>query len=147
MSTKVEVSPFTTNPDGSQSQSIETHQSRDLQGASNWLINSDLKYQFDFSQSWSNTVSLVYSVFGKRIYAVGTNNLDHIYELPVQQLDFVWSSKLSEHFDLKFSADNLIDPSREFELGDNSTVPVIGDPLTDSYKKGRGFSLSLGYTF
>nr|WP_315249746.1 TonB-dependent receptor [uncultured Flavobacterium sp.] len=147
MSTKVEVSPFTTNPDGTQSQSIETHQSRELQGASNWLINSDLKYQFDFSKTWSNTISLVYSIFGKRIYAVGTNNLDHIYELPVQQLDFVWSSKLSDHFDVKFSADNLIDPSRQFEIGDNSTVPVIGDALTKSYKKGRGFSINLGYTF
>jgi outer membrane receptor protein involved in Fe transport len=147
MSTKVEVKPFITNPDGTSSESIETHQSRDLQGASKWLINSDLKYQFDFDQSWSNTVSLVYSVFGKRIYAVGTNGLDHIYELPVQQLDFVWSSKLSEHFDVKFSADNLIDPARQFELGDNSTTPIIGNPLTRSYKKGRGFSLSLGYTF
>lgn len=147
MSTKAEVKPFITNPDGTSSESIETHQSRDLQGASKWLINSDLKYQFDFDQSWSNTVSLVYSVFGKRIYAVGTNGLDHIYELPVQQLDFVWSSKLSEQFDIKFSADNLIDPARQFELGDNSTTPIIGDPLTRSYKKGRGFSLSLGYTF
>jgi outer membrane receptor protein involved in Fe transport len=147
MSTKAEVKPFITNPDGTSSESIETHKSRDLQGASKWLINSDLKYQFDFSQSWSNTVSLVYSVFGKRIYAVGTNGLDHIYELPVQQLDFVWSSKLSEHFDIKLSVDNLIDPARQFELGDNSTTPIIGDPITRSYKKSRGFSLSLGYTF
>jgi outer membrane receptor protein involved in Fe transport len=139
MSTKAEVNP---------KNSLETHTSRDLQGASNWLINSDLKYQFELSKSWSNTVSLVYSVFGKRIYAVGTIGLDHIYELPVQQLDFVWSSKLSEHFDLKFSADNLIDPARQFELGDNSLTPIVEDSvLTRSYKKGRGFSLNLGYTF
>ncbi|PWA10264.1 TonB-dependent receptor [Flavobacterium laiguense] len=139
MGTKAEVNP---------KNSLETHTSRDLQGASNWLINSDLKYQFELSKSWSNTVSLVYSVFGKRIYAVGTIGLDHIYELPVQQLDFVWSSKLSEHFDLKFSADNLIDPARQFELGDNSLTPIVEDSaLTRSYKKGRGFSLNLGYTF
>jgi outer membrane receptor protein involved in Fe transport len=148
MGTQVEVKPFINNPDGSVSESIETHKSRDLQGASNWLINSDLKYQFELSKSWSNTISLVYSVFGKRIYAVGTNGLDHIYELPVQQLDFVWSSKLSEHFDLKFSADNLIDPARQFELGNNSLTPIVEDSaLTRSYKKGRGFSLNLGYTF
>lgn len=147
MSTKAEVKPFIINPDGSVTQTIETHTSRDLQGASKWLINSDLKYQFDVNKNWSNTLSLVYSVFGKRIYAVGTNGLDHIYELPVSQLDFVWSSKLSQHFDLKFSADNLLDPARKFEIGDNSVTPVVGDPLTRSYKKSRGFSLSLGYTF
>jgi len=147
MSTKAEVKPFIINPDGSQSESIETHKSRELQGASKWLINSDLKYQFNINKDWSNTVSLVYSVFGKRIYAVGTNGLDHIYELPVQQLDFVLTSKLSEHIDLKFSADNLLDPARQFEIGDDSVTPVLGDPVTKSYKKSRGFSLSLGYTF
>jgi outer membrane receptor protein involved in Fe transport len=126
---------------------LETFRSRDLQGASQWLINSDLKYQFDVNKNWSNTISLVYSVFGKRIYAVGTRGLDHIYELPVQQLDFVWSSKLSDHIDLKFSADNLLDPERQLRIGDDSATPVVVDQVSRSYKKSRGFSLSLGYTF
>lgn len=146
------------NPDGSvvhnadgtvnYQQSIETHKSRELQGASKWLINSDLKYQFNFSEKWSNTASLVYSVFGKRIYAVGSGGLDHIYELPVSQLDFVWSSKLSEHFDLKFTADNLLNPDRKFEQGKDGTSPIAEDSnLISNYKKGVGFSLNLSYTF
>ncbi|MCF6131160.1 TonB-dependent receptor [Flavobacterium wongokense] len=138
------------NSDGTVSyqQSIETHKSRELQGASKWLINSDLKYQFDFSEKWSNTISLVYSVFGKRIYAVGTGGMDHIYELPVSQLDFVWSSKLSEHFDLKFTADNLLNPDRKFELGKDGTSPIAEDSnLISNYKKGVGFSVNLSYTF
>lgn len=138
MATKVDVSP---------ENKLETFQTRDLQGASKWLINSDLKYQFNINKNWSNTVSLVYSVFGKRIYAVGTRGLDHIYELPVQQLDFVWSSKLSDHIDFKFSADNLLDPARQLKIGDDSTTPVVVDQVSRSYKKSRGFSLSLGYTF
>ena len=72
MQTKVDVKPITVNPDGSITNSIETHKSRELQGASKWLINSDIKYQFNFSKTWTNTASLVYSVFGKRIFAVGT---------------------------------------------------------------------------
>lgn len=151
MQTKVEVSPTTTtiNPDGTASEiaSIETHRSRDLQGASNWLINSDLKYQFNINKNWSNTLSMVYGVFGKRIYAVGNSGLDHIYEKPVNQLDFIWSSKVSEHFDFKFSADNLLDPSRQSAIGTNGTSPINIDTTTNEYKKGRGFSLSLGYTF
>jgi outer membrane receptor protein involved in Fe transport len=138
MATKVDVSP---------ENKLETFQTRDLQGASKWLINSDLKYQFEVNKNWSNTVSLVYSVFGKRIYAVGTRGLDHIYELPVQQLDFVWSSKLSDHIDFKFSADNLLDPARQLKIGNDSTTPVVVDEIARSYKKSRGFSLSLGYTF
>lgn len=148
MTTHVDVKSTTTNPDGSVTNSIETHKSRELQGASKWLVNSDLKYQFKFSETWSNTISLVYSVFGKRIYAVGTGGLDHIYELPVSQLDFVWSSKLSEHFDLKFTADNLLNPDRKFELGKDGTSPIAEDSnLISNYKKGVGFSLNLSYTF
>ena len=148
MHTKVDVKPTTTDSDGNVTTSIETFRNRELQGASKWLINSDLKYQFDLSKSWSNTVSLVYSVFGKRIYAVGTGGLDHIYELPVQQLDFIWSSKLSNHFDLKFSADNLLDPMRKSEQGNNGTSSIVEQSnITNSYKKGRGFSVNLGYTF
>lgn len=148
MQTKVNVKPTTTDSDGNVTTSIETFKNRELQGASKWLINSDLKYQFNLGKSWSNTVSLVYSVFGKRIYAVGTGGLDHIYELPVQQLDFIWSSKLSNNFDLKFSADNLLDPMRKSEQGNKGTSSIAEQSnVTNSYKKGRGFSINLGYTF
>ena len=148
MQTHVDVKPITVNPDGTVVNSIETHKSRELQGASKWLINSDLKYQFEFSKTWSNTVSLVYSVFGKRIYAVGTGGLDHIYELPVQQLDFVWSSKLSNHYDLKFSADNLLNPDRKFEQGNDGTSQITeASNIISNYKKGIGLSLNLSYTF
>jgi TonB-dependent receptor len=127
---------------------IETHQDRDLQGASKWIVNTDLKYQFDLNKNWSNTVSLVYSVFGKRIFSVGTFPYDHIYELPVNKLDFVWSSKLSDHFDLKFSADNLLNPTVQFELGDNCSAAFAESSRTlNDFKRGVGFSLNLGYTF
>ena len=128
--------------------SIETHQDRKLQGASNFLINSDIKYQFNLSKECSNTISLVYSAFSKRIYAVGTAYQDHTFELPYNQLDFVWSSKLSKNFDLKFSVDNITNPKRSLELGNEGLRPIIEtDNTTKSYKKGTGFSLKLSYTF
>ncbi|AOW09058.1 TonB-dependent receptor [Flavobacterium gilvum] len=152
MSSKVTVSPTfeSIDEDGiiTVKPSIETHQSRSLQGASDWLVNSDLKYEFNLNKDWSNTISLVYGVFGKRIYAVGTNGQDHTYELPVQQLNFVWGSKVSEHFDLKFTADNLLNPVRKLEFGNDGTIKVAENSLlANSYKKGIGFSLKLGYSF
>ncbi|SHG69832.1 TonB-dependent receptor [Flavobacterium defluvii] len=152
MSTKVNVAKTyeSQDEDGlvTVKNSIETHQTRSLQGASDWLVNSDLKYEFNLAKDWTNTMSLVYGVFGKRIYAVGTNGQDNTYELPVSQLDFVWGSKISEHFDVKFTADNLLNPVRKLEFGNNGTVKV-DEPslLANSYKKGVGFSVKLGYTF
>jgi outer membrane receptor protein involved in Fe transport len=152
MASKVKVSDFSDSQDENgkitRKESIETFKSRELQGASNLMINSDLKYQFNFDKNWSNTISLVYAVFSKRIFAVGTNDQDHTYELPFQQLDFIWSSKLSDHFDLKFSADNLLNPARKLEFGNGGTYKIAEDSFTaNSYKKGIGFSLNLGYTF
>jgi outer membrane receptor protein involved in Fe transport len=152
MSTKVKVSTNYDSEDENgtitNNKSIETHQSRALQGASDWLLNSDLKYEFNFDKNWSNTISLVYGVFGKRIFAVGTNGQDNTYEMPYQQLDFVWGSKVSEHFDLKFTADNLLNPSRNLEFGNNGTIKIEEQSfIANSYKKGIGFSMKLGYTF
>ncbi|TBX70660.1 TonB-dependent receptor [Flavobacterium silvisoli] len=148
MQTKVTVPSTVISPSGDLSQSIETHKTRELQGASKWLINSDLKYQFDMNKNWSNTISAVYSVFGKRIYSVGTAGIDHIYELPVSKLDLVWTSKISEHFDLKLSADNILNPSTKLEVGKNSKDTFIeSSRIIQDYKKGVGFSFSLGYTF
>ena len=152
LKTKVNVSPKyeTQDEDGNitSTATIETFKdTRELQGASKFLVNSDLKYQFKLSKT-TNTISLVYALFSKRIYAIGTNNADHAYELPFQQLDLVWSSKLSNHFDVKFSADNLLNPSREIEFGNNGTVPINQNSFTQSsYKKGVGFSMNLSYTF
>lgn len=148
MHTNVKVPETVLGPSGEIIQSIETHKDRELQGASGWLINSDLKYQFEINKNWTNTLSLVYSVFGKRIYSIGTAGIDHIYELPVSKLDLVINSKLSEHIDLKLSADNILNPKTRLELGENSKDNFIeSSRIIQDYKKGVGFSFNLSYTF
>ncbi|RVT78377.1 TonB-dependent receptor [Flavobacterium sufflavum] len=149
MNTKVIVNPYTLDPNtGNKIETAETHQSRDLQGASKWLVNGDVKYEFNFSENWSNTANLVYSVFGKRIYSVGSLGLDHIYELPVQQLDFVWTSKISENYSLKLGVNNILNPNRKQIIGNDNKVNFIADSKTvQEYKKGTGFSISFEYKF
>jgi outer membrane receptor protein involved in Fe transport len=148
MNTNVTVPNTNVSPTGNVSQSIETHRNRELQGASKWLINSDLKYDFKFSKDWTNTVTFVYSVFGKRIYSLGTAGIDHVYELPVSKLDFVWTSKVNKHIDVKFSADNLLNPYYRLELGNNNKDTFIENShRIQDYKRGVGFSLNLSYTF
>ena len=127
---------------------LETNPDRKLQGASPWLINADLKYEFDFSETWNNTISLVYNVYGKRIYAVGTRDLDHYYEMPFNKLDFIWNSKLSSNWDLKFAAENILNPKYRIEMGEKSKINITESDLTiKDYKRGVGFSLNLAYTF
>lgn len=131
-----------------QGNELENSTHRKLQGASNWLINTDLKYDFVVNQDWKNTMTLVYNVYGDRIFAVGSSGLDHIYEKSFSKLDFVWSSIFSKNIEMKFAVENILNPSYRKELGNNSTINITENSLiVREYKKGVGFSVNLGYTF
>jgi outer membrane receptor for ferrienterochelin and colicin len=131
-----------------QGNELENNSNRNLQGASNWLINTDLKYDFVLNTEWKNSMTLVYNVYGDRIFAVGSSGIDHIYEKSFSKLDFVWSSTLSKNIDLKFAVDNLLNPSYKKELGPKSTIAITEESLIlREFKKGVGFSVNIGYTF
>jgi outer membrane receptor protein involved in Fe transport len=131
-----------------QGNELENSKNRKLQGASDWLINSDLKYDFDIKKDWKNTMSLVYNVYGDRIYAVGSSGIDHIYEKSFSKLDFIWTNIISKKIEVKLAIDNILNPSYKKELGSESTLNITEDSLiVREYKKGVGFSINLGYTF
>jgi len=127
---------------------FDTFTKRDLQGASNWLLNSDLKYEFNIGSNCKNTTSLVYNVYGERIYAVGIAGYDHIYEKPFHKLDFVWGSSINKKWDLKFSVDNILNPLYTRERGTENKISIEESSLIEqSYKRGVGFSTNISYTF
>lgn len=131
-----------------QGNELENSKNRALQGASNWLINSDLKYDFTINKDWKNSMSLVYNVYGDRIYAVGSSGIDHIYEKSFSKLDFIWTNTISKNIEVKFAVDNILNPNYRKQLGSESTLNITEDSLiVREYKKGVGFSINLGYTF
>ncbi|WP_310555747.1 carboxypeptidase-like regulatory domain-containing protein [Flavobacterium sp.] len=133
---------------GSTLNTLENNSTRALQGAADWVINSDLKYDFEFNEDMKNTISVVYGVTGDRIYTVGTAGIDHIYERPFHKMDFVWSSKLSKNIEAKLAVNNILDPTFKRELGSKSTQTISESDLTlREYKRGTGFSLNISYTF
>lgn len=141
MKTKVNVA----NLQGSATENAPT---RRLQGAAEWVINTDLKYDFEFKEELKNTMTLVFGVTGDRIYTVGARGIDHEYEKPFPKLDFIWSSKISENIEAKLSIDNILNPTFKRTLGDNNTVNITETDLTlRSYKKGTGIGLNISYTF
>ena len=142
MSTDVKVDPT------KQGNELENGTNRKLQGASNWLINSDLKYDFVLRKDWKNSMTLVYNVYGDRIFAVGSSGIDHIYEKSFSKLDFIWTNSISKNLELKFAVDNILNPSYRKELGTESTLKITEDSLVlKEFKKGVGFSVNIGYTF
>jgi len=127
---------------------FDTFEKRQLQGASNWLVNADLKYEFEFSSTWKNTATLVYGVYGDRIYAVGIAGQDHEYEKAFHKLDFIWGQNINKKWDIKFAVNNILNPYYRRVLGNDNEITILEPSLTlQEYKRGTGFSTSISYTF
>ena len=58
------------------------------------------------------------------------------------------NNKIGKNWDLKLSADNLLNPLYQIELGRENKVQITETDYTiKDYKKGIGFSFNLSYTF
>lgn len=118
-----------------------TNDNRSLQGAAPFIINADLSYDFALKKNWKSTVSLVYNVFGKRIYAVGGSNLDDTYQMPQNRLDLVWSNHW-KRWALNLHIGNLLNSPveiRQTPTGVKNAAPI----QIMYYKQGIDFALSI----
>ncbi len=140
----------------SAAQDRETHfgTKRNLQGAAPWMVNADVKYELKNNNNLKRTLSLVYNVSGKKIYGVGFGNLDHVYEMPFHQLDFILQAEVSKKVDVKLAIFNILNSQYKLNLGTDNKVAL--DPTSSSistdyrledYKKGTSFNISVGYKF
>ncbi len=121
---------------------------RKLQGAAPWTVNADIKYEFRNKLNLPQTASLVYNASGSKIFTVGTSGLDHIYERPFHQLDFIYNTQLTKNWNLKMAVINLLNSKYLLEQGTDGYIPlnVRTNDHTD-FKRGITFNFSAGYTF
>jgi outer membrane receptor protein involved in Fe transport len=127
----------------------------DLQGASDFILNSSLSYNSQTEKEFIATITGNYS--SDKIFALGspednTNSAelynDEIIEKGFVSMDFVVSKELTDKLVLKFVGRNLLNPDvdqtqliRDINTGVETNATVL------SYKKGSLLSLSLKYTF
>lgn len=117
------------------------NESRQLAGQSPYIFNFDISYNNDRT---GTIVSLFYNIFGPRLAVVGSSSpaRPNAFEQPVGTFDLTISQTLSDHWKLKFSAKNLLDPTIDVtqEFGGQEYI-------YSSYKRGRSFGMSLSYDF
>lgn len=126
-----------------------TNKDRQLQGASNWGINADLGYSLYNNNTASSSLNLIFNTFGNRIYAVGVEGADEIYEKPMNHLDLTWNTRFNEHWDLRLTARNLLnektlftqDPTRDIRFPDDFRNVI------ESFNVGTTLGANLTYTF
>ena len=120
------------------------------------ILNAYVSYR---NEDLGLDVTLSANRVGRQFYAV-TAPAD-VYVEPHLTLNLVIGWKITEHFSVKFSAKNLLDPRKERSFdtfGELNDTNGIGSPggvadsntdfsIRDSYRSGRSYGLSASYKF
>lgn len=89
-----------------------TNDIRPLAGASEYVANAMLGFD---STDGRHTASLVYNVFGERLYVAGRLGAPDGYEQPYHSLDFTYSWFPTESITMKAKLGNILDGTVEIE--------------------------------
>ncbi|MGQ8337750.1 TonB-dependent receptor domain-containing protein [Sunxiuqinia sp. A32] len=121
-----------------------TNEKTELEGASPYLANADITYQYK-TNDVDMTTSVVVNYFSDRIYSVGVGGYKDVEENGLTTIDFISSFKIKHRWGIKIKAKNLLDP--EFQLTRKPSGEDAEAVVLSSYKKGISCSLGLSYEF
>lgn len=123
---------------------VVTNKERALQGASPYILNTNIGYNQEWKDGDINsTFTLTYTTFGDRLYASGSYGAGDIYEKSFGTLDLIIRNKIKKNLSLNISAKNLLNPSIErYQEFDGGIIKPIS-----SYQRGMEIGLGLSYTF
>ena len=119
---------------------------RDLQGQSPYLLNTNLSYG-----DGRTTAGLFFNVFGRRLSRVSLAETPDVYEIARPELDFTFSREVFGPWTLKLAAKNILNvPFREEYNSDGVTslVPPGFDDFRYTYQEyNPGTTFSVGISF
>ena len=115
-----------------------------LEGASPFILNTDIKFEKMFSNDATLKTTAVLNYFYDRIFSIGVSGSENINELGVPTLDWITSYELASNLKFNLSLRNVLDP--EFKLtkeaaGGGNEIDVL------TFRKGVGISLGVSYQF
>jgi len=122
-----------------------------LQGQSPYMYNAGLYYQGD---SLGLSATLVYNVFGPRIFAIGLPNMKvgSIYEMPFNSMDFILSKKVFKYVTLSIGVQNILNQKVRQYIDSDYDNKINGSYEKDAsvsdrpsmvYKPGRYFTFGI----
>jgi outer membrane receptor protein involved in Fe transport len=125
--------------------SIDQQTTRPMQGQSPYVVNGGLYYQ---DSAGNYQASLLYNVFGPRIFVVGSNSYPSIGELPFHSLDFSLTKSLGKIMKITLGIQNILDSEVGF-VQDTNKDNVFSEKGADTpfqkYRPGRYFTLGLKF--
>ena len=118
---------------------------RPLMGQSPYVVNAGLYYTDTDHKLQCN---VLYNVIGPRLFAVGTFGTPDIYEMPRNVVDVTLTKGLGERFELKLSAQDVLNQRTRLIQDSNEDGSLTGvDEEVMSFRRGGYFSAGLSYRF
>ena len=101
--------------------SSQTSLTRRLTGHSEYVVNTQLGYD---SENAKHSASLLYNVFGDRVFFGGRSPSPDAFEDPFHSLDLTYSYFPTDSLTLRLRAQNLLNENREFYRDDVRIIDV-----------------------
>lgn len=122
------------------SSNVLTNESRRLTGHSDYVLNAQLGYD---SPGGRHSTSLIYNVFGERIYFAGVAGNDDAFEQPFHSLDLTYTYYPTDTLSISMKVQNILEEDREFDQknGDGESVRIIEQEV------GRSWGLSAKWSY
>lgn len=121
------------------------NQKRALQGQSPYVVNGGLYYM---NENNGMMVSVLYNIYGRRIFAVGDKNNPTVYELPRHSLDLSISRNICRNLDLRLGVQDLLNYRTRMKQDSNEDGRITGvDETVLSFRRGAYFTAGLGFRF
>jgi outer membrane receptor protein involved in Fe transport len=127
----------------------------DLQGASDWILNTSLNFTTADENPLGASLSLNYA--SDKIFALGVPtdqaNRDVFYDDAIIEkgfvvLDAVISKSFGKHWDLRLTGKNLLNPKiKQTQLIRDSASGRENEKTVLSYTSGAGINLGINYSF
>jgi len=121
---------------------------RAMQGQSPYIVNAGIFYQSDSSLGLQ--ASLLYNVFGPRIFIVGDRDYADIYELQRHVLDASFTKSIGTKWSIRLNIQDLLNQPFRFVQDFNKNLklePEKGDYTLIRWRRGTYFTLGINYKF
>ena len=119
-----------------------------VQGQSPYVVNTGIYYQ---GANNGFQGSLLYNVFGPRLYAVGTNEAGSgsIGEMPFQSLDMALSKLFRKHYMISFGIQNMLGSRVVFmkDINKDTKFSAKDDREVKTYYPGRYYTVGVKIKF
>lgn len=116
---------------------------RPMMGQSPYMINAGIYYDDDKEH---NYISIMYNVFGPRVFAVGNAQYPTQYEMPRHVIDLNIAKRIQDRYEIRMSIQDLLNAPFYIKQDNNNNGKIEdSDSMVMTYRRGTWVTAALTY--